>query len=112
MRIAIPLVGGALSPHFGHCEEFAFVEADPGKKLILRCETVPAPPHQPGLLPRWLIERGTDLLIAGGIGARARDILEAAGVQVLSGAQGAGPENTVRAWFEGSLDLSGATCDH
>ncbi|NOY80175.1 MAG: ATPase [Kiritimatiellaeota bacterium] len=112
MRIAIPLVAGELSPHFGHCEEFSFVEVDSERKQILRCETAPAPPHQPGLLPRWLIERGADLLIAGGIGARARGILEAAGVHVLSGASGAGPEDTVRAWLEGSLDLSGAICDH
>lgn len=112
MRIAIPLAGGELSPHFGHCEQFAFVDVDREKKAILQSSAVPAPPHQPGLLPRWLIEKGVNLIIAGGIGSRARDLLEAAGVDVVAGAASAPPETVVRTWLDGTLDLSGAGCDH
>jgi len=112
MRIAIPLVGGELSPHFGHCEEFAFVDVDLENKTVLNSSTVPAPPHQPGLLPRWLVEQGVNLLIAGGIGSRARDMLEAATVEVAAGAGSAPPDAVVRAWLDGTLDLSEAGCDH
>jgi predicted Fe-Mo cluster-binding NifX family protein len=39
-----------------------------------------APEHQPGLLPLWLKERGVNVVIAGGIGSRAMDLLTAASV--------------------------------
>ena len=32
MKIAIPLTAGRLSDHFGHCEQFALIEADPVSK--------------------------------------------------------------------------------
>jgi predicted Fe-Mo cluster-binding NifX family protein len=35
MRIAIPWSQGLLSPHFGHCEEFALLDVDPQQKAIL-----------------------------------------------------------------------------
>lgn len=66
MRIAIPLTGGTLSAHFGHCESFALVDADPAEKKILGREDAVPPPHEPGVLPAWLAERGADMIIAGG----------------------------------------------
>ena len=34
MRIAIPLSEGRLCQHFGHCEEFLFVDAEPATKSV------------------------------------------------------------------------------
>lgn len=51
MRIAIPMADGVLAQHFGHCERFAFVDVDPGTKLVKGVTEVAAPEHQPGLLP-------------------------------------------------------------
>jgi predicted Fe-Mo cluster-binding NifX family protein len=39
MRIAIPMAGGTLCPHFGHCEQFAIVDVDQGEILRTECET-------------------------------------------------------------------------
>ena len=40
MKIAIPLAAGQFSMHFGHCDEFAIVEADEqSKEIITSSET-------------------------------------------------------------------------
>ena len=56
MRFAIPCAEGKLCLHFGHCESFAIVDADDAKVSARTNET--PPPHEPGLLPRWLKELG------------------------------------------------------
>ena len=35
MRIAIPLAGGKLAMHFGHCEQFALFDVDSDNKEII-----------------------------------------------------------------------------
>ena len=34
MRYAVPVSGGIVSPHFGHCEQFALIDVDEEKKEI------------------------------------------------------------------------------
>ena len=71
MKIAIPLANGKLAMHFGHCEQFALLDVDETTKKITGRENIVPPPHEPGLLPKWLAERGANLIIAGGMGQRA-----------------------------------------
>lgn len=112
MKIAIPLADGRLANHFGHCERFAFVSVDPTDKKILGKEIIEAPPHQPGLLPPWLAERGINIIIAGGMGQRALQLFAEQGIQVLVGAPVETPESLVTDYFNGALKLSGNVCDH
>jgi len=86
MKIAIPLAEGKLTMHFGHCASFALIEVDATQKKILKREDVDAPPHQPGLLPPWLAERGANVIIAGGMGQRAQELFAAQGIKVIVGA--------------------------
>jgi len=51
-KAAVPLAGGVLTNHFGHCEEFAVVHVLDGQ--ICNTELHVPPPHEPGVLPRWL----------------------------------------------------------
>jgi len=44
MRIAVPVSAGRLSPHFGRCESFALIDADPDAKEILNCDEGLFPP--------------------------------------------------------------------
>ncbi|HUU43246.1 MAG TPA: iron-sulfur cluster carrier protein MrpORP, partial [Planctomycetota bacterium] len=74
MRIAIPMADGRLAMHFGHCQEFALVDVDVEKGSITGQTAEAAPDHQPGLLPKWLAERGAEVIIAGGMGRRAQDL--------------------------------------
>ena len=92
MKTAIPLAAGRLSDHFGHCEQFALVEADPASKQILKQTVVTPPPHAPGLLPRWLHQQGVNVVIAGGIGQRAQSLFAKAGITVKAGVAGGTPE--------------------
>ena len=112
MRIAIPLAGGKLSMHFGHCEQFALLDVDPVTFEILQKENLAAPPHEPGLLPRWLKEKGAEMIIAGGMGQRAQTLFAEQGIKVVVGAPSETPERLVLSSLAGTLQLSENMCDH
>ncbi|MDD5474887.1 MAG: iron-sulfur cluster carrier protein MrpORP [Syntrophales bacterium] len=112
MRIAIPMAKGKLSMHFGHCEQFALIDVDPVEKKIIGREDVEAPPHQPGLLPPWLAERGANLIIAGGMGQRAQGLFTEQGIDVVVGAPPETPERLVGDYMAGTLRTGDNICDH
>ena len=112
MKIAIPLANGILSMHFGHCERFAMVDVDPKEKKILKREDIEAPPHEPGLLPPWLAERGATMIIAGGMGQRAQGLFAQQRIQVVVGAPAETPEQIIMHYLDGTLQLSANACDH
>lgn len=112
MRIAVPVVDGKLSPHFGHCDLFALLDLDPGEHTIIHRQDVEAPPHEPGLLPRWLADRGANVIIAGGMGGRALDLFRAQGIAVVLGAPVDEPERLATAYIAGKLTTGRNSCDH
>ncbi|MBN2516984.1 MAG: P-loop NTPase [Deltaproteobacteria bacterium] len=112
LRIAVPVVQDRLSPHFGHCETFAFFDVDVENKKILHQESLAAPPHEPGLLPTWLHERETDVILAGGMGQRAQGLFEEKGIRVLIGAPSDAPQNIIENYLNGKLQLGDNICDH
>jgi len=111
MKIAIPTAGGLLCAHFGHCQQFAIVEVDADKKEILKTEMVTPPMHEPGVLPRWLGELNCQLIIAGGMGARAITLFNQQGVGVVCGAPAKKPDEIVLEYLRGELITSGNLCD-
>jgi ATP-binding protein involved in chromosome partitioning len=111
MKYAVPVTGGMMSPHFGHCEEFAFFDVDEQNKIYHR-EFITSPEHQPGLLPAWLAEKGASVVIAGGMGPRAIEILQQHGIGVVLGAAEPDPEKAVLSHLNGSLTLTDNICDH
>ena len=112
MKIAIPTAGGRLAAHFGHCEQFALVEVDQNSKTISGVEYLAPPPHEPGVLPRWLHEQGADLVIAGGMGRRAQGLFRENGMQVVVGAPADTPESVVTSYLSGTLEVGQNVCDH
>jgi predicted Fe-Mo cluster-binding NifX family protein len=112
MRIAIPIDGGRLAPHFGHCSEFALLDVDPAARRITSTVAVPAPEHQPGRLPPWLKERGVTLVIAGGLGTKARARFAEAAIEVLTGAPQEDAESLVRQYLDGTLVTGPNGCHH
>ena len=112
MRIAIPLAEGVLSMHFGHCEEFALVDVNRDSKEIESIAKVEAPPHQPGLLPKWLADKGANLIIAGGMGMRAKNLFDQNGIEVVVGAPSLPPEAIVIEYMAGTLSTGENLCDH
>jgi predicted Fe-Mo cluster-binding NifX family protein len=112
MRIAVPVANGCLSMHFGHCQAFALIDVDEEKKTILKKQEVEAPEHVPGLLPRWLHERGAGVILAGGMGRRAQQFFNEYGIRVVIGAPAEAPETIVKEYLAGTLQTGQNICDH
>ncbi len=112
MRIAIPTSNGLLCPHFGHCDEFTILDVNPDNRDIKRIESIPAPEHEPGLLPKWLREMDVSVVIAGGMGARAQSLFSQIGISLCLGAPSATPVEIARAYLEGTLETGENICNH
>ena len=110
MNIAIPTAQGKLCAHFGHCETFSMVEVDDQK--IVKTVQLDPPPHEPGVLPKWLAEQGANVIIAGGMGQRAQQLFTQQGIQVVVGAASDSPENLAENFLQGTLETGANACDH
>ena len=112
MRIAIPLVDGKLSQHFGHCEKFAIIQTDKDRKKIVSRQDVTPPAHEPGALPRWLHGMAVDIVVAGGMGQRAQQLFAENQIEVIIGAPVESPGEIVAAYLKDTLVAGENICDH
>jgi ATP-binding protein involved in chromosome partitioning len=110
MKIAIPIAEGKLTAHFGHAAEFAIVHVE--NQEVKDKELLIPPPHEPGVLPKWLGDLGVDVIIAGGMGSRAQGLFGENGIRVLTGAPSLTPEELVKQYLGGSLVTGDNVCDH
>ncbi|MFZ5449901.1 MAG: iron-sulfur cluster carrier protein MrpORP [Thermodesulfobacteriota bacterium] len=109
-KVAIPLAEGRLCNHFGHCEQFAVIQVKEG--LINGKELHTPPPHEPGVLPRWLGDLGVNLILAGGMGQRALSLFAERGIKVITGSPNQEPEALVQGYLSGALINGPNVCDH
>jgi len=112
MKIAIPVNGGRLSAHFGHCEEFAITEVDEQTRQVVNTTNLQPPAHQPGVLPAWLHEQDVNVIIAGGMGQRAQQLFVQNNIKVLVGAPAQTPEDLIKAYLDGTMQTGDNICDH
>ena len=112
MQIAIPTIGGKLSSHFGHCEEFVFFDADEESRAITEKQSKKPPEHEPGVLPRWLAKNGANVVIAGSMGRRAQDLFIEQGITVVAGAPDMDPRSLVESYLAGTLESGDGDCGH
>ena len=112
MRYAVPVSGGMMAAHFGHCEQFALIDVDEERKEILGKELVPSPGHQPGLLPGWLAEQGVSVVIAAGMGSRAQSLFQQNRIGVITGSLENDPEKAVLDYLSGRLATGNNICHH
>lgn len=109
MRIAMPILNGQLSAHFGHAPKFAIVDVENGQ--VVGSQLVDPPPHEPGVLPRWLGSLGVTHVLCGGIGARAVEMLNSVGITVVAGVSEPDPTRALEAFLAGSIQaVEGPTC--
>ncbi|MBA7570901.1 hypothetical protein ES708_12657 [subsurface metagenome] len=111
MKIAVPLVQGNLSMHFGHCDSFAIMDVDQDGKVTHRIDLIP-PPHEPGVLPSWLHSQSVTHIIAGGMGSRAQGLFAENSISVIVGAPDKNPEELASMCVIGTLDNGDNVCDH
>jgi predicted Fe-Mo cluster-binding NifX family protein len=78
-----------MSYHFGHCPYFVIVDVE--DNVVKNVETIPNPyaeSHNPGDLPRFMKEKGVNVIITGGMGPRAQAFFEDYGITPVIGAYG------------------------
>ncbi|MBN1857457.1 MAG: NifB/NifX family molybdenum-iron cluster-binding protein [Dehalococcoidia bacterium] len=112
MRYGMPVSGGMLATHFGHCEAFALFDVDENTKEIVGRDVVASPGHSPGVLPAFLAEQGASVIIAGGMGSRAVSLFEENRIHVVLGAPEGDPEDVMKAYLAGTLATVENVCDH
>ncbi len=110
MKIALPLAGGELSPHFGHCEAFALFTVE--EDMIVAEETGSPEEHGCGSYPQYLKALGCSVVIAGGIGMGAQNNLQAQGIEVYPGVCPAPLRQLVQQYLDGTLEKNGELCSH
>jgi ATP-binding protein involved in chromosome partitioning len=110
LKVAIPLAEGRLCNHFGHCEKFAVIQVREG--LMGEKELHTPPPHDPGVIPRWLGDLGVNLIIAGSMGQRALSLFAEKGIKVITGSPSQEPEALVQGYLAGTLVGGPNVCDH
>jgi predicted Fe-Mo cluster-binding NifX family protein len=80
---------GEVGAHFGRCPYYVLVEA---RGETVTGSRVVANPyvdmHQPGVMPRFIRDLGTDVIIAGGMGPRAIEMFHGFDIDVATGATG------------------------
>ena len=110
-KIAIPVdKEGILDGHFGHCTFFALIDVE-GKEIIAEEKIVP-PPHEPGLLPRWLAERKVTDIIAGGMGHKAIQLFNHHGVNTFVGAPRIQARELAEGFLNETLTFTANYCNH
>lgn len=112
MRFAIPLTGGMVSQHFGHCEQFALLDTDDSKKEVIKKQIVDSPGHQPGFLPGWLAQQGVSVVITGGMGSQAQILFSENNIKTVTGIDGNDLEKMVKDYLQGMLQAGDNTCNH
>ena len=111
MKIAIPVNNeGMLDTHFGHCKYFTLIKVLDGK--IISEQIIQPPKHEPGVLPNWLVEQEVTDVIAGGLGQKARQIMEENGVNVCIGATQESARSLAEAYLKGTIQTAGNLCNH
>lgn len=108
--IAIPSSNGLLDEHFGHCRQFALLSVEENK--IVSKSLIDAPPHEPGVLPKYLAEKGVTDVIAGGMGNRAIQLFNQHNVNVFVGAPKLSPAEITEGFLNRTLQFSANYCDH
>jgi len=109
-KIAIPIENGILSAHFGHAREFALVEIKEEK--VVKNEILLPPPHEPGVLPKWLAEKGATDILAGGMGQQAIQLFLRNHINVFVGVAQKPVLELVNDLLSNTLESGANYCDH
>ena len=110
MKIAVTYENGQVFQHFGHTQQFKIYEVAGDK--ITGTEVIDTNGNGHGALAGFLMQRGVDTLICGGIGGGAQVALAQAGIQVYPGIQG-DADQAAQAFAKGELKQNTqATCNH
>ena len=112
MRIALPLSHGRLLNQPGCRNDYLLYETNPAEQKILSRKNISAPSYQTEHLPVWLARHGVKVLMACGMGIRARHSFLQQGIRVIVGVPRDTPDELVQSFLAGTLQSGVNTCEH
>jgi len=111
MKIAVPVKkDGQVDNHFGHCEFYnVFTVSEENKIVDTQILKSPRGCGCKSDIAQVLAANGVSIMLAGGIGNGAINVLENAGINVVRGCSGNVAE-VVNQYVAGSIIDSGLSC--
>jgi predicted Fe-Mo cluster-binding NifX family protein len=111
MKIAVPINSdNYIDGHFGHCESYGIYTISE-EKMITDIKTM-ASPQGCGCksdIASVLSADGVTVMLAGGIGGGAINVLNSSGIEVIRGCSGKA-DDIVRLYIDGMVQDSGSSC--
>jgi len=111
MKVAISTDNNQVSAHFGRCRQYTIFEVDESSKEVTGKTAIDTPGHQPGMLPRFLSEKGANVVICGGMGPRAQNLFVQMNIEPIIGVTGK-VDDVIQAFLKGTLETGESACDH
>jgi predicted Fe-Mo cluster-binding NifX family protein len=111
MKIAVPVTKeNQIDGHFGHCESYGVFTITEDKE-ISNVKSVQSPQGCgcKSDIASVLAADGVSLMLAGGIGGGAINVLNNSGIEVIRGCSGNATE-VVKLYLKGMVEDSGSSC--
>ncbi len=108
-KIALPVAGNILSPHFDHCQYFKIYNVE--NQMVINEELIKAPVLKSSLLPNWLANHNVTDVIADGIRHKTIEILNQYKINVFVGVKMKDPNELVNDFLEGTIETNGNLFD-
>jgi predicted Fe-Mo cluster-binding NifX family protein len=111
MKIAVPITNeNQIDGHFGHCDSYGVFTISE-KNEIVEIKKVGSPEGCgcKSNIAAVLALDGVTVLLAGGIGGGAINVLNNSGIEVIRGCSGDATE-VVKLYLKGSIEDSGSSC--
>lgn len=104
MILAIPITGENLTPQFGQCDSYLFVDIDLDSGTVVSSRTAVAPPHAPDHLPDWIVKQGADTVICPKVPNNFRSLMEFHGLNVIEHPDSKAPLDLIKDFLNGDFD--------
>jgi len=113
MKIAVPVTeDNQIDGHFGHCESYSvFTVSENNKISEIKKLASPEGCGCKSDIASILAGDGVSVMLAGGIGGGAINVLNSNGIEVIRGCSGDATE-VVKAYLQGLVEDSGSSCEH
>jgi predicted Fe-Mo cluster-binding NifX family protein len=111
MKIAVPVTKeNQIDSHFGHCESYGvFTISDKNEIIEIKSVGSPEGCGCKSDIASVLASDGVSVMLAGGIGGGAINVLNNSGIEVIRGCSGNATE-VVKLYLSGLVEDSGSSC--
>ena len=111
MKIAVPVTKeNQIDGHFGHCESYGvFTISDKNEIIDIKSVESPQGCGCKSDIASVLASDGVTVMLAGGIGGGAINVLNNSGIEVIRGCSGDATE-VVKLYLSGLVEDSGSSC--